>query len=204
MAGAVKWSMEADYLQACNCEFGCPCEFEAPPSHGFCEGIVQWQISRGNYGDIKLDGLGCGAAAHWPGAMHLGGGTGAYFVDERADAQQRDALSKILTGDAGGMPFEIVRMTFAKVLPVQYVPFEFHADGRRSRGRMGDAVFTAIEPIKNPASGGEESIRIEHSTGFLFKTADIVAARELKVACGELNFAHPGKAAFIAKVSYHN
>ena len=28
----VKWTMEADYLQACNCDYGCPCEFQAPPT----------------------------------------------------------------------------------------------------------------------------------------------------------------------------
>ena len=35
----VKWSLEADYLQGCNCDYGCPCEFEAPPTEGLCEGL---------------------------------------------------------------------------------------------------------------------------------------------------------------------
>ena len=204
MPSPVEWSIEADYLQACNCEYGCPCEFEAPPSHGICEGMIQWQINRGQYGNVKLDGLGIGGAARWPGPLHLGGGTAAWFVDERANPEQREALTKILTGEAGGAPFEIIRMTFAKTMPVQFVRFEYHADGRHSHARMGDAVITAVEPIKNPVSGAEESIRVQHETGFLFKSAEIVSARELKVSCGELNFAHPGKTAFVTKVSYHN
>ena len=42
MTTQVKWTMEADYLQACNCDYGCPCEFEAPPTQGYCEGIGAW------------------------------------------------------------------------------------------------------------------------------------------------------------------
>src|SRR5690348_15511320 len=54
---ATKWWLEADYLQACNCDYGCPCEFEAPPTEGFCEGLGAWRISKGKYGDVSLDGL---------------------------------------------------------------------------------------------------------------------------------------------------
>src|SRR5712691_2788879 len=30
----VKWTIEADCLLACNCDYGCPCEFDAPPTQG--------------------------------------------------------------------------------------------------------------------------------------------------------------------------
>ena len=79
-----KWALEADYLQACNCDYGCPCEFSAPPTRGFCEGTGAWSIIKGNYGDVSLDGLAAGFAAHWPKAIHEGNGTLALFVDERA------------------------------------------------------------------------------------------------------------------------
>ena len=51
----VKWSFEADFLQACSCDYGCPCEFSAPPTRGFCEGMGAWRITRGSYGTLKLD-----------------------------------------------------------------------------------------------------------------------------------------------------
>ncbi len=162
----ISWSIEADYLQACNCDYGCPCEFEAPPTYGFCEGMGQWQINSGKYGDVKLDGLGIGFAARWPGPLHKGGGTCMWFIDEKASPQQREALTKIATGEAGGMPFEIIRMTMAKMLPMKVVPFQFHANGLRTSGRMGDEVITAVEPIKNPITGADESVRVEHATGF--------------------------------------
>ena len=46
----VQWSLEADYLQACSCDYGCPCEFEAPPTQGFCEGIGPSSLPKGRTG----------------------------------------------------------------------------------------------------------------------------------------------------------
>src|ERR1700743_867340 len=72
MSNQTKWNIEADFVQACNCDYGCPCEFSAPPTKGFCEGMGAWHITRGAYGNVKLDGLGVGFAARWPKAIHEG------------------------------------------------------------------------------------------------------------------------------------
>jgi hypothetical protein len=199
-----KWSIEADFLQACNCEYGCPCEFEAPPSHGKCEGVGIWHINKGTYGDVKLDGLTFGFAAHWPGALHLGGGTGAWVIDEAANPAQRDALVKIATGEAGGMPFEIIKMTFAKVLPPAFAQAKFTAHGPNSSASLGSAINIALEPIKNPVNGQPERLRVEHETGFMFKSADVVSGKECKADCGLLKYSYPNKAGFVSKVTYGN
>ena len=200
----VKWALEADYLQACNCDYGCPCEFEAPPTKGFCEGVGAWRIHRGRYGDVALDGLGFGFAARWPQAIHQGHGTAALFFDVKATPQQREALLKIATGQAGGMPFEIIAATLTNVLEPQYVPFQFTINGKDSSAAMGDAVTMAFEPIKNPVTGAPEGLRVEHETGFLFKSAECVSAKAWRSSIGELEFSWPGKAGFVAKVTYQN
>ena len=199
-----KWSFDADFLQACNCEYGCPCEFEAPPSHGKCEGVGVWHINKGNYGDVSLDGLTFGFAAHWPGALHLGGGTGVWVIDDAANPAQRDALVKIATGEAGGMPFEIIKMTFAKVLPPAFAPAKFSASGTSSSASLGGAINVALEPIKNPVNGQPEKLRVEHETGFMFRSADVVSGKECRVDCGELKYSYPNKAGFVSKVNYAN
>jgi hypothetical protein len=43
----LSWSFDADYLQACNCDYGRPCEFSAPPTPAFCEGKGTWRIKTG-------------------------------------------------------------------------------------------------------------------------------------------------------------
>src|SRR5438876_10642007 len=125
MNAKVKWNFEADYLQACNCDYGCPCEFSAPPTRGSCQGMGAWRINRGKYADVSLDGIGLGFAAYWPKAIHEGNGTVCIFVDKKASSAQRDALLQIARGQAGGMPFEILATTFSKILEPQFVDFDF-------------------------------------------------------------------------------
>ena len=199
-----KWSIEADYVQACNCDYGCPCEFEARPTMGFCDGMGAWRINRGRHGDLSLDGLAIGFVAHWPGALHEGNGTLALFFEQKANPKQREALMKIATGQEGGMPFEIIAKTISKLLDPQYVAFDFNINGQNSGVRMGPAVTLSFEPIKNPVSGDPESIRVEHASGFLFKTADVVSAKEGRAKVGELNFDYPNKAGFVSQVKYGN
>jgi hypothetical protein len=200
----LSWGFDADYLQACNCDYGCPCEFSAPPTPGFCEGTGAWQIKTGKCGNVSLDGLCLGFAAHWPKAIHLGGGTVTLFIDERANQEQRQALEDIGFGKLGGLPFEILATTFTTVQPTCFVPFEIHLDGRNSTARIGKHISIELEPVKNPVTGDPEFVRIEHATGFIFKGAEVVSARDVQVSSGDINFKYLDKAGFVTEVHYHN
>jgi hypothetical protein len=200
----INWVIEADYLQACNCDYGCPCEFSAPPTLGYCEGLGAWRINRGKYGDVRLDGLGLGFAARWPKALHEGNGTVCLFFDEKATPEQRAALLQIASGKAGGLPFEILATTFSKVLEPRYVRFQFNFNGRDSSVKVGKELAATVAPIKNPVTGKPESVRLDHGTGFVFKTAECVSGEEMRVAVGELKFSWPKKAAFVTQVTYGN
>ena len=203
-AKKIKWSLEADFIQACNCDYGCPCEFEARPTMGYCEGMGAWKINKGRYGNVSLNGLGLAFVAKWPKAIHEGNGTAAIFIDEKAKPEQREALVEIASGKAGGLPFEIMAMTFAKVHDPQFVPFKFAIKGKKSSVKIGQAMEVVHEPIKNPVTGKPESIRIDHETGFIFKTAECVSAKEFRTSFEDLNFSHPGKGGFISRIKYHN
>ena len=203
-AKKIKWSIEADFLQGCNCDYGCPCEFEAPPTMGFCEGLGAWKITKGRYGNVSLNGLGLGFSAKWPKAIHQGNGTAVIFIDEKAKPGQREALWQIASGQAGGMPFEIIATTFSKVYDPQFVLFKFVVKGKKSSVKIGNLVEIAHEPIKNPVTGKPESVRIEHATGFIFQAAECVSAKECRSSFEDINFSYPGKSGFISKIKYHN
>jgi hypothetical protein len=126
------------------------------------------------------------------------------LFDERASAPQREALLQICSGQAGGLPFEILATTFSKLLEPQYLPFKFHINGRNSGVQIGNAMTMAVEPIKNPVTGEPESVRIQHSTGFIFKEAECVSAAKMDVRVGELKFSWPNKAAFVTQIKYGN
>jgi hypothetical protein len=204
MSAKANWKLEADYLQACNCDYGCPCEFSAPPTTGFCQGILVWRINRGSHGATSLDGLGAGLAAHWPKAIHEGNGTVCAFVDETANPAQRDALMRILSGQDGGMPFELLAMTFAKRLEPKIAKFQFKINGLNSAVTIGDLLHVSMGPILNPVTKQPESVSVNHASGFVFKEAECASAEEFSVNAGELKYSWPKKAAFIGKITYSN
>src|SRR5713101_6643703 len=80
MAATPVWRIEADYLESCNCEFGCPCNFSGFPTGGRCEALVSYHIRSGNYGAVQLDGRDFIYAASWPRAIHEGGGTLRVYI----------------------------------------------------------------------------------------------------------------------------
>lgn len=203
-AEPVSWAWEADYLQACNCDYGCPCEFSAPPTLGYCEGTGAWKINKGHFGDLSLDGLAVGFAAHWPKAIHEGNGTLALFIDENASEAQREALVTICSGQAGGLPFEILATTFTKVLGPFFAPFDFKFNGNENSVHVGEHLDIATEDIKNPVTGEPESVRIEHGTGFIFQNAEALSGKECRVGVPDLAFSWPDKAAFLCRVNYGN
>jgi hypothetical protein len=41
----VGWKIHAYYLDACNCDWGCPCQFNAKPTQGYCDGLITMILS---------------------------------------------------------------------------------------------------------------------------------------------------------------
>ena len=155
---AEKWQLAGKVLVACNCDWGCPCNFNARPTTGKCEGGWTWQIDRGTYGDVRLDGLCLSVYANWPGAIHEGNGEALVLIDERADAAQRAALETLLGGKVGG-PWETLGWTWPKVHGPYAVAYDLAFDGIRTRAKCGDYVEVECGPITNPVTGAEVTSR---------------------------------------------
>lgn len=202
MAGT-RWSLEAEYLQACNCDWGCPCNFNARPTGGHCEGGGAYRIRRGRYGGTRLDGLNVAWMAWWPGQIHEGGGTGALYVDERAKGDQRSALVDIFSGQAGGMPFGLVAKTFARLLPPRFTQVEVKGRGATASCRAGGYVGMELEPMKNPVTGAKVRGRVVLPDGFIFKEADVLSLKSFWVHDEKpLHYEHLGTNGHYATVKY--
>src|SRR2546430_7051794 len=94
--------METEYIQSCNCDYGCPCNFNGYPDKGNCEAFVGYKIRNGKFGDTKLDGVKFAAAFWWPKAIHEGNGTARIYVDSAATDAQVKAIEGIASGQNGG------------------------------------------------------------------------------------------------------
>src|SRR5690349_17730908 len=79
------WTLEGVVLISCNCDYGCPCNFNARPSRGKCEGGWTWHVQRGAFDGVSLNGLNFSVYANWPGAIHEGNGEAIILVDQRAN-----------------------------------------------------------------------------------------------------------------------
>lgn len=173
-----EWRVRADEFANCNCSYGCPCQFNALPTHGFCEAACGYRIGEGHFGDVLLDGLLAAGTWQWPGAVHQGNGTMQLIIDERADARQREALVKILSG-AETEPMATVWWVFGAMspnkLPPLYLPIDFDVDveARRARLDVPGLLEVSGEPIKNPITGAEHRARIDLPHGFEYRLAEI-------------------------------
>ena len=43
----MSWSLKGTVLVACNCDYGCPCNYNARPTTGDCEGGWMWIVDKG-------------------------------------------------------------------------------------------------------------------------------------------------------------
>lgn len=178
---AVPWRMKGKYLKNCNCAFGCPCDFNARPTHGNCTGMAGMRIEEGHFGEIRLDGLSWVALYRWPGALHEGNGTLQAVIDERADEAQRNALLTILSGreQSEGTFFHILSLIVTKMHEPLFLPIAFDVDLKKRTARVvvPGVLETSVEPIKNPVTGAPHRILIRMPEGFEYKEAEIASAR---------------------------
>jgi len=196
-----EWELSGTVLVGCNCDYGCPCNFNAPPTTGDCEGGWVWHIEKGTYDGVDLTGLTLGIFADWPGAIHEGGGKAIAFYDDQADGRQSEALEALLRGGEGG-PWGIFINTY-ELAGIHATPVELEVDGERSSYKIGDLAELQMEPIKNPVSGDEIRSGVLLPTGLVFNEGWCAASSVFRVNDG-VSYDHSGKQAEWAPYSYSN
>ena len=196
-----EWHMNGTLVIACNCDWGCPCNFSAPPTHGDCEGGWTWVIDQGAVDGVRVDGLAFALFADWPGSIHEGGGRAVAYIDERADHAQREALARLLRGDAGG-PWGIFINTYQLAKP-EAVRFDVTLNDHATRLSIGNAVNLEIEPIRNPVSGADTHPEMLLPEGLVLKRGSLAASKTFHES-GPLEFDHSGKYAAFGAFNYQS
>jgi hypothetical protein len=158
------WEIKGREFGNCNCSYGCPCQFNALPTHGYCRGLAVLDIEEGFHGTTRLDGLKAAAIFRWPGPIHEGKGECVLVLDRRATSEQRAALLRILGGDdtePGATIFQIFSITCDTVHEpiISDIDFELDIDARTARARIDGVLETRGAPILNPVTGSEHRVR---------------------------------------------
>lgn len=206
MAGT-PWRIKGENVSTCNCDWGCPCQFNARPTHGCCEALVGFRIHQGNFGGVDLSGVVFSAAAKWPGALHEGNGTIQLVIDKQASAEQRSAILAVTSGKNGGVFFEIMAAVCPNVLEPMYASIAFEADREKRVGsvRVDGLGQASVEPIRNPVTGEEHRARINLPEGFEYKVAEVANAVSISVTAPEvLRMEYSNSHAHFCEVDWSN
>lgn len=191
--------MRVYYLDSCNCDWGCPCQFNANPTHGNCDAVTGIHIIQGYYGHIKLGGLNMAWMGSWPGPIHEGHGKGSFYIDRRANDEQFYVLSRILMGRTGGGPFVVYGSSMDVMLEPKRARITFQSKGLRSRVKIADqedkktVVGEAwLEPMTNPVTGKVHRAIIELPEGFEATRMDMSSTKTVMANDELLKFQYAG------------
>ncbi|MFY0991848.1 DUF1326 domain-containing protein [Halomonas sp. C05BenzN] len=173
----VDWKIEAIDFTTCNCDFSCPCQFNALPTHGDCRAAVGIRIERGHFGDTPLDGTVFVGLLAWPGPIHEGGGQAQLVLDERTTPGQRQALTALFKGEETE-PGATIFNVFSHVIDTYHeplvTPIDLQADVEARTGRIAipDLIEATGEPIRNPVTGDPHRVRVTLPEGFEYHEAE--------------------------------
>lgn len=192
------WQIRAKYYEACNCEFGCPCNMSGFPSHGKCEGSVAFEVIDGQRDGVDLAGLKVAAAVKWPGAIHEGNGNMAVFID--GTEVQRDAIIPVLMAQDPGLPWEILAMTVSEIHGPFFEAIEIDDNGTDSHVRVGDKFDVHMESFKDPVTGQPHEVHMVLPSGFIFTDGLIGTTSINRVDADGVSYDHAGKNAYYSEV----
>ena len=199
------YRIKALWLETCNCDPGCNCNFGGFPDHGPCEALCGIHVEEGNFGDVDLSGVNVLLAIKWPKAIHEGNGVAAVFIDETASEQQVQGLATILTGQAGGLPWEILATTISSLDGPVLKPINMDVNGRNSGFSIDGILEAKMVPLKNPVTGEENEVHIIFPNGgLIFNDGDSAATSTMKVDYGAVKFDHSGQSGIFAPVEWTN
>ncbi|WP_291730637.1 DUF1326 domain-containing protein [Leisingera sp. F5] len=174
----VDWYIEGRSFGNCNCNYGCPCQFEDLPTHGNCTGFEVIHIDKGHFGDIDLTGTRAAVLYAWPGPIFEGKGALQLIVDDRASNAQREALSTVMLGgetDEEATHWWVFRAMCDTVHETLIKRIDYQADieSRTAKVDIESLLHATGRPIQAPHGGGEHRVRIDIPGGIEFTLAEV-------------------------------
>jgi hypothetical protein len=162
------WWMKGDWFDVCSCNVPCPCGFAQAPTNNHCEGVLAYHIREGEYNKMKLDGLNVVALGTFDGNVWAKEGlvTLGIFIDERASEEQREALQKVFSGQAGGWMGEFAQL-IGEVRGLEFVPIEFKVDGDLAKwsADISGKVKAMGEALTGPTTPDGKRVQVHNASG---------------------------------------
>ena len=201
-----EWRIAGTYIEFCNCDPGCGCNFRGFPTspEGNCEALLTHVVERGEFDGVDLSGTTVSWALWWPGAIHDKGGHGHAYVDCETD-EQFDALRRVWRGEEGYGLFEIFTSTLEEPSAVDRATVDLTVDGRNSRVSIDNVGEAAMTPLLGPVEPhNPNNVRIVKDGGFIWRDGQIAQSERLRIDLPEMQFEVSGRHAVFSRFGYSN
>ena len=153
-----QWRLSGSYFEACNCVAVCPCRSQGGrkggrSTFGVCDFALSWRILEGRAASLELSGLGVVLAGSYnddepESPWHI-----ALYLDERADDEQRYALTEIFLGRAGGTTLGNFARLIGEVYAVRPARIELdHGPNGQRINAEGYVTVHGVEPVDSVES----------------------------------------------------
>lgn len=196
--------MKGELTLSCNCTVFCPCVLslgQHPPTEGYCQTWAGVRIDEGNYDGVNLGGINMGLIMEIPGLMSRGNWTVGLFIDEGADIYAVKALTKIMTGKAGGTT-GLLSILVGNFLGVQQVPISYEVEGKTRMINIPKIIDGVVTPV--PALSSDEDVVIRNSQYWIAPDIVVAKAEKSKLRAFGRNWDFAGRSAEICVMDWHN
>ena len=147
------WQIAGDYFETCSCDYVCPCiptNLAGKPTKEYCNFAMVFNIEKGNSDSVKLDGLTFAVIGHAPEVMGKGNWSVGLIIDERASNDQKQAITTIASGQAGGPP-AILTGVVGKLLGVESRPIQYKKNGLKRSVSIPKMLDQSCEGVASAA-----------------------------------------------------
>lgn len=162
---ATSWKASGQYYETCSCDFVCPCilqQMSVEPTKGTCTFAMAFQIEKGSFDSTSLDGLGFIVVGLTPEAMAKGNWSVGLVIDERATTEQRDAITAIASGAAGG-PMAALSGLIGKFLGVESAPIRFDHEGVKWSVTASNLIDMSAQAAMGIDPGATEPLHLSNT-----------------------------------------
>ena len=189
----IDWHIQGKQFGNCNCNYGCPCQFNAPPTDNYCHGMGAFLIEEGHFGDIDLSDVCSVFMAKWPGPIHEGNGQMQIILDSNSTVKQQNAIQSIMYGketEPMATAFSMYVSTMETIHDplIKDIKLEINLETRICNLKAGEIISTTTKPITNPITGEEHRAIINLPDGIEFREAEMGSGRTKANAAFKTDF----------------
>lgn len=152
-----KWSAKGEYMEACSCDFLCPCipkNSTTPATHDYCKVALAFDISDGDYGGVSLAGVKFVMVAQSKAIMSEGEWIGGLVIDNAASDEQVAAIGAICSEGSGAGP-GLFAPAISDFRGVERHDIEFVKNGKNVAVKIDGLLDQAVEGVDSLSVEGE-------------------------------------------------